>query len=88
MEKGSDVALVTDLLGLAFRNAYDTAVLVSGDSDYLGAVEEVKRFGKRVEVVAFDSAIAAELKSAADRYISLENIAESIELAREKPQDR
>ena len=87
MEKGIDVALVTDFVGLAFRNAYDTAVLVSGDSDYVGTVEEVKRLGKKVEVAAFDSGVAAELKASADRYISLETIAESIELGPQKTQD-
>jgi len=88
MEKGVDVALVTDLLGLAYRNAYDTAVLVSGDADYVGAMDEVKRLGKKVEVAAFEFGVASEMKSVADRYISLENIAESIQLAAEEKQDQ
>lgn len=46
MEKGIDVALVVDMLCMAFRNAYDVAILVGGDSDYRTAVEEIKRWGK------------------------------------------
>jgi hypothetical protein len=47
-EKGVDAALVTDLLSLAWQNAYDVAVLVSGDSDYIPAVEYVQGKGLKV----------------------------------------
>jgi len=46
VEKGLDVALATDLLILAWENAYDTAVLVSGDADFIGAVSKVISKGK------------------------------------------
>jgi uncharacterized LabA/DUF88 family protein len=49
VEKGVDVALVTDMVVLAYRNAYDTAVVVSGDGDFARAVEAVKDLGKHVE---------------------------------------
>jgi NYN domain len=47
-EKGVDAALVTDLLSLAWQRAYDVAVLVSGDSDYIPAVEYVQSQGLKV----------------------------------------
>ncbi len=74
VEKGVEVALVTDLIGLAIRNAYDTAILVSGDSDYMSALDEVKRLGKRVEVAAFESDVAPEMKVIGDRLIMLERL--------------
>ncbi|MHA2406054.1 MAG: LabA-like NYN domain-containing protein [Candidatus Hermodarchaeia archaeon] len=80
MEKGIDVALVTDLLRLAFRNAFDVAIIVSGDRDFAKAFEEVKHLGLKVEVAAFDYAIGDELKRIADRFISLDTIANDIEL--------
>ena len=47
-EKGVDAALVTDLLSLAWQRAYDVAVLVSGDADYIPAVEYVQSQGLKV----------------------------------------
>lgn len=47
-EKGVDAALVTDLLSLAWQRAYEVAILVSGDSDYIPAVEYVQSQGLKV----------------------------------------
>ncbi len=81
VEKGVDVALVTDLLGMAFRNIYDIAIIVSGDKDMEGAIEEVKKLGKRVEVAAFEHAVAGETRMLADKFIPLDKIADKIALA-------
>lgn len=78
VEKGVDLALVTDLLVNAFRNLFDTAILVSGDRDFAMALSEVKRLGKKVEVAAFRKTIGRELKEIADRYIALDNLYEKI----------
>ena len=46
-EKGSDVNLATYLLLDAFDNDYDTAIVVSNDSDFIHPIEVVRRrFGK------------------------------------------
>jgi uncharacterized LabA/DUF88 family protein len=50
-EKAVDVKLATDLIIL--KDIYDIAIIVSGDQDYVPAVEEVKDFGKQVVNVAF-----------------------------------
>lgn len=50
-EKAVDVKLATDLIML--REIYDVALILSGDQDYVPAVEVVKDSGKRVINVAF-----------------------------------
>jgi len=83
VEKGVDVSLAIDLLSMAYKNAYDVAIVVSGDKDLQGAIEEVKRLGKRVEIAAFGSATSEDMKTAGDDFIDLEKIANQIELTRE-----
>jgi len=65
VEKGVDVALATDLIGMAWENAYDVAIIVSGDADYAGAVGKVMSKGKNVEVASFRKSLSKELKEAA-----------------------
>ena len=79
-EKGVDVALVIDLLAMAYRNVYDTAIIVSGDKDFEGAVEEVKRLRKIVEIACFEHVISEDLKMAADKFISLDDYLEAIRM--------
>ena len=50
-EKAVDVKLATDLI--VMRDIYDVALILSGDQDYVPAVEVVKDSGKRVINVAF-----------------------------------
>jgi len=80
IEKGVDVALTTEMLSLGFMNAYDIAILVSGDNDYVGAVQKLKDVGKIVEVAAFECGLGRELRLSADKVIILDDIADSFEL--------
>ncbi|MBI5000512.1 MAG: NYN domain-containing protein [Euryarchaeota archaeon] len=80
VEKGIDVALVTDLLCLTWENAFDTAVLVSGDADFSQTVDRVKYKGKRIEIAAFRGSFSAELRRIADRIIFLDDLIEEISL--------
>jgi uncharacterized LabA/DUF88 family protein len=50
-EKGVDVKLATDLLTL--KDIYDVAIILSGDADYVPAVQAVKDSGKHVINVSF-----------------------------------
>jgi uncharacterized LabA/DUF88 family protein len=51
VEKGIDVMIAVDMLVLAQKNSYDTAILISSDADYKSAIEAVKfDFGKTVEL--------------------------------------
>jgi NYN domain len=47
-EKGVDTSIVTGLLSLAGEHAFDTALLVSSDTDYLPAVEYLQSRGFKV----------------------------------------
>jgi len=79
MEKGIDVALVTDMLSLCFRDAYDIAILVSGDFDFHKALEEIKHNGKRIEIAYFKSCgISRDFIKIADKFIDLDRIADDI----------
>jgi uncharacterized LabA/DUF88 family protein len=60
-EKGVDVGLATKMLMLGINQAYETAILVAGDRDYLETVKFLKGFGLRVEVIAWRNAISNEL---------------------------
>lgn len=52
-EKGVDVHIAVDLLTGAYDNRYDTAVLVSSDTDLIPAVHGVRRKKKGIEYVGF-----------------------------------
>lgn len=47
-EKGVDVAIATDMIKLAWEDAYDWAVLVSSDRDFIPAVEFLNGKGRKV----------------------------------------
>jgi len=72
LEKEVDIMLATDMLSLAFRDAYDTAVLVSGDSDFIHTVEAVQSLGKRVENATFKKTSSYSLRKVCDRFILLD----------------
>lgn len=76
-EKGVDVALAVDLLSMAYSNAYDYAIIVSGDADFINAIEEVKRFGKIVYVASFKKRFNEELMTHVDGIIFLDTIADA-----------
>ena len=71
-----DVEIAVDMLSLAGR--YDTAVLVSGDEDFVYAINAVAYKGCRVEVAGFRSNSAPRLIDVADFFIDLGDIAELI----------
>jgi hypothetical protein len=64
------------MLSLAGR--YDTAVLVSGDEDFVYAVNAVAYKGCRVEIAGFRSNTAPKLIDVADYFIDLGEIADRV----------
>jgi hypothetical protein len=54
-EKRVDTRLVADLIHFAANRAYDAAVLVSGDDDFVPAVEAVNALGKQVWVATWSA---------------------------------
>jgi uncharacterized LabA/DUF88 family protein len=71
-----DVEIAVDMLSLAGR--YDTAVLVSGDEDFVYAINAVAYKGCRVEVAGFRSNTAPKLIDVADFFIDLGDIGDLI----------
>ena len=49
IEKKVDIKIAIDIISLAYENVYDTAVLVSGDGDFVPVVKKVKELDKNVE---------------------------------------
>jgi uncharacterized LabA/DUF88 family protein len=71
-----DVEIAVDMLSLAGK--YDTAVLVSGDEDFVYAINAVAYKGCRVEVAGFKSNTAPKLIDVADFFIDLGEIADLV----------
>jgi len=67
-EKGVDVMLVCDLVKHAFQNEYDTALLASGDADFVPAVELVQQLGKQVTNLHFYSNSSTELRNKTNNH--------------------
>lgn len=77
-EKGVDAAIVTDLLSLAHQRAYDLAVLVSADADFVPAVEHLQSTGvARVLNAGWDGQ-GHQLKRACWASFDLNRIAASL----------
>ncbi len=83
VEKGVDVALATRLLVLANNRAFDTAILVAADRDYLETIRAVKERGLRVEIVAWRGTISEAMEAESSRpVVYLHDIRADIELTR------
>ena len=52
-EKGIDTAMVTDMIRLAWEDAYDVGVVVSSDSDFVPAVELLDSRGLKIVQAGF-----------------------------------
>ncbi len=74
VEKGIDVALAVEALALAYQDAYDSALLVSGDGDYVELVEGIKRTGKHVECAMFKNQSAGILLEYVDIFQPLDDL--------------
>jgi uncharacterized LabA/DUF88 family protein len=78
-EKGVDVGLAIKMLSLGIARAYETAILVAGDRDYVETVREVKALGLRVEVMAWRNSLSDDLDAAAsEKVIYLDNLRREI----------
>lgn len=69
--KEDDIHLAVDMVKLAYNNAYDTAILVSTDGDFVPAIRTIKEIGKKVENVAFETKFSWHLKQECDKFIQL-----------------
>ena len=67
--KGDDVHLAVDLVSGAYENLYDTAIIVSGDEDFVPAIKKAQKLGKKVINAYFKSSSSASLKKTCDDFI-------------------
>ena len=71
--KGDDIYLATDLISLAYEDGYDIAIVVSGDGDFVPAIQKVQKLGKKVENAFFNISRSSYLKQVCDKSIRLDD---------------
>lgn len=79
-EKGVDVAIATDMIKLAWEDAYDWGVLASSDRDFVPAVEFLNAKGRKVLHAGFPprgSQLAAKCWGSLDLRRHLQALARS-----------
>ncbi len=72
-QKEVDVAMACEMVVQAMRDNYDVALVVSGDRDFVPAIQHVQSVGKRVEVAAFKNSFSYEMKKMCDYYYELDS---------------
>jgi len=76
-EKGNmDVELVID--ALHHSDKYDTAILFSGDADFLALVSYLRNKGKRVFIYSSKNNVSQELRTGSDGYFEILKIEDDI----------
>jgi len=78
--KGEDILLACDMVKGAYSNHYDVAILVTGDGDFVPAVQAVQDAGKPVIVAAFHSSLSQALEMEASEIIYLDEHLDRIRL--------
>jgi len=77
IEKGNmDVEMTIDAVHTC--NKYTTAILFTGDSDFLGLVRYLRARTKKVYIFSSQNNISSELRTGADGYTDILNITEDI----------
>jgi len=70
-EKGTDVKIVVDLIIGAVDDIYDTAILISSDTDIIPAIKYIKYRKKKLEYIGFSHAPSLGMQKYADFSILL-----------------
>lgn len=73
VEKETDVNLSVEMVVGAYERQYDVAMLISGDTDYVRAIQAVKRTGRRVIWCHFHGqAHSDELRQVCDEQFQMD----------------
>ena len=73
-QKEVDVAMACEMVVHALKDNYDIAIVVSGDRDFVPAVQQIQAAGKRVMVASFSDCFSPEIKQYCDTYVQLDDI--------------
>lgn len=79
IEKGVDSAIITDLFSLSWEKAYDIAVLLSNDADFIPAVEKIQEKGFKVVNATWKN-MGIDLSKTCWGSFYIDDIAEKIKL--------
>lgn len=74
--KGDDINLAIDMVSFAYENNYDTAVIVSGDGDFVPAIKKCQKLGKKVENAYFKISRSDFLRKVCNFSIKLDDFIE------------
>jgi len=83
--KGDDVCLTIDLISGAYENLYDTAVIISGDEDFVPAVKKIQTLGKKAEDAYFLSSSSDYLRQSCNSAICLNKEIEKLRRIKKDP---
>jgi len=76
--KGDDVCLAVDLVSGAYENLYDIAIIISGDEDFVPAIQKAQKLNKKVVNAYFNSTSSNYLKHTCDESICLNKVIDKI----------
>jgi uncharacterized LabA/DUF88 family protein len=78
--KGEDILLAAEMVRDAALDRFDTAVLLTGDADFIPAVNMVQDMGKPVVVASFHSSLSHTLELEASDILYLDEHLDKIRL--------
>lgn len=70
-QKGVDTLLAVHMVAGAFTQLFQVALLVTGDADFVPAVNEVRRRGVMVALLAAPGHVSDDLIRSVDRYVQI-----------------
>lgn len=73
-QKEVDVAMACEMVVHALKDNYDIAIVVSGDRDFVPAIQQIQAAGKRVMVASFSDCFSPEIKQYCDTYVQLDDM--------------
>jgi uncharacterized LabA/DUF88 family protein len=71
-QKRVDGLIAVDMMVGTFTDLFQVAILITGDSDFVPVVDEVKRRGVMVVIAAVQESLSDELRRAADRVYPID----------------
>lgn len=72
-EKGTDVNLAAHVISKGLHNAFDTAIIMSGDTDYIPVMDIMNSIGKNIVVVGVKGQNLFQFKHHSDAQIIIDD---------------